>query len=360
MKYLYKKQILLFLLVCSITAAAQEVNLKGKILGLKADKISLIRLNGKNLYEDTISVKNGEFYWSEHIKSPQKAMLRLPDYGFVFYIEPGNIDVGGDVATNNYWVTGSTTDDQGKAFYSSLKKLTVKQDDLLTQLEKKAFKERAPIRVNLLAIKKEINEKEHLFLRSNPAPVLALSLIETKGVLEGYDAGMELFNDLSDSLKQSEEGKALAANFEVLKKSRLGSELPDFVQNSLNGKPVKFTSFRGSYLFIDFWASWCVACRAENPNVLSAYKRFKNKKFDVIGVSIDDNVEDWKRALTQDQMPWVMVSDLKGHQNEIAQYFGIVGVPSTLLIDPNGKIIARNLTGKSLTLKLEEIFEESR
>ena len=138
--------------------------------------------------------------------------------------------------------------------------------------------------------------------------------------------------------------------------ARIGETILDFTQNDVEGRPVSAADFRGKYVFIDFWASWCGPCRAENPNVLKAYNTYKDKNFTVLGVSLDDDGARWKKAIEEDGLPWVQVSDLKGFENEISGYYGIRGIPSTLLVDPEGKIIAKDLRGDELHQKLEEIL----
>ena len=130
----------------------------------------------------------------------------------------------------------------------------------------------------------------------------------------------------------------------------------DFQQKSADGKQVGYADFKGKYVLIDFWASWCGPCRAENPNVLKAYNRYKDNNFTVVGISLDDKEENWKKAIREDKMPWTQLSDLKGWENEVSTYYGIRAIPSTLLVDPGGKIIAKDLRGEMLNQKLAELF----
>jgi thiol-disulfide isomerase/thioredoxin len=131
----------------------------------------------------------------------------------------------------------------------------------------------------------------------------------------------------------------------------------DFEQMDVNGKKVTLSSLKGRYVLLDFWASWCGPCRAENPNVLKAYNKFKDKHLEILAVSLDQNKANWLSAIEKDAMPWIHVSDLKGWKNEVAAQYGIRSIPQNLLIGPDGRIIAKNLRGSALEKKLSEILE---
>ncbi|MEZ4952151.1 MAG: TlpA disulfide reductase family protein [Saprospiraceae bacterium] len=161
-----------------------------------------------------------------------------------------------------------------------------------------------------------------------------------------------------DKYKDTEPEAAAQLN-QLLKTSAsflAGAEAPDFTMNTPDDKPMKLSDHRGKVLLVDFWASWCGPCRKENPNVVAAYHKYHEKGFDVLGVSLDKTKDRWVQAIEKDGLLWHHVSDLKGWQNEAAKLYGVSSIPATVLLDAEGKIIARNLRGPQLEAKLEEIF----
>ena len=139
--------------------------------------------------------------------------------------------------------------------------------------------------------------------------------------------------------------------------SLLGKLAPNLTMPDLNGKAVSISSFKGKFLLVDFWASWCGPCRQENPNVVAAYNRFKTKNFTILGVSLDQDKDAWQAAIAKDNLTWNHMSDLKQWQSAAVQTYGFEGIPFNVLIDPTGKIIASGLRGEQLEKKLEEVLK---
>ena len=168
-------------------------------------------------------------------------------------------------------------------------------------------------------------------------------------------------NMLSDSLRNTAGLQAIAQqlkNKETFETTvAVGQPAPDFTQNDTAGHPVSLSSYRGKYVLLDFWASWCGPCREENPAVVLAYKKYHNKGFEILGVSLDQNEQSWKKAIRIDKLTWTHVSDLKYWNNAVAKVYGVQGVPQNFLIDPQGKIIARGLRGEELDKQLSEIYK---
>ena len=145
---------------------------------------------------------------------------------------------------------------------------------------------------------------------------------------------------------------------DAIKKTAIGAVAPDFTMNDPAGKPVQLSSLRGKVVMIDFWASWCAPCRQENPNVVKLYQKYNAKGFEIIGVSLDRTREEWVKAIEDDQLSWVHVSDLQFWQNSAARLYSVNSIPQTYLLDKEGKIIAKGLRSEQLAAKLAELFPE--
>lgn len=166
-----------------------------------------------------------------------------------------------------------------------------------------------------------------------------------------------LFAGLDKSLQTGKYGQSVSQYIRSQKLSGIGEMADDFSQGDVDGKAIKLSSFRGKYVLVDFWASWCGPCRAENPNVVKAFNKYKGKNFTILSISLDDDKNRWLHAIKQDGLNWTHVSDLHGWSNEVAVQYGIRSIPSNFLVDPQGRIIARNLRGSALEDKLGEILK---
>ena len=152
---------------------------------------------------------------------------------------------------------------------------------------------------------------------------------------------------------------ALKEHIATIEKTEVGQKFIDFAMNTPEGKEVKLSDFisQNKYTLIDFWASWCGPCRAEMPNVVAAYNAFKAKGFGIVGVSLDNNAEAWKKAIKDLNITWAQMSDLKGWSCEGAKLYGVRAIPATVLVDQEGTIVARNLRGEELAAKLGELLK---
>ncbi|MDP4129182.1 MAG: TlpA disulfide reductase family protein [Bacteroidota bacterium] len=166
----------------------------------------------------------------------------------------------------------------------------------------------------------------------------------------------KLYGMLNDSARSTHYGRKVAELRQRAKATDIGQPAPEFSAPDAEGKPVSLSSYKGRYVLVDFWASWCGPCRAENPAVVKAYKQYHDKGFDILGVSIDESKDDWMAAVKKDGLAWTQVSDLKGWETPATAAYGIQGIPMNFLIDKEGKIIGKELRGDNLIKELQKIF----
>lgn len=161
------------------------------------------------------------------------------------------------------------------------------------------------------------------------------------------------FRQMMDKAAQQKTADSTAPSSEPV----IGKLAPELTMPDTSGKPVSLSSFRGKYVLVDFWASWCGPCRGENPNVVNAYRRFSTKNFTILGVSLDREKQAWLNAIREDGLTWTQISDLKYWNSAATELYRLDGIPYNVLLDPTGKIIASDLRGAALEKKLEEVLK---
>jgi peroxiredoxin len=380
-----KTKILSAILLSPLALLAQSnFTIKGSAKAIpNGNKIYLTYMEKGKMLTDSAVVSNGAFEFKGTIDAPSNANLfnninpykkgantRNLDYTSI-YVEPGNIIVTSADSIKSVVASGTSSNDDNQKLKAMLKPITEREQALSKEYASytKEQKEDKALMEALGAKFEEVgNQKTPIiveFIKKNPNSYISLAQLKNLVEDEPIDKVEGLYAGLSSELKSSDLGTKLLTAIDAAKKTSVGAMAMDFTQNDPDGKPVKLSDFRGKYVLVDFWASWCGPCRAENPHVVEAYQKFKDKNFTVLGVSLDGGntrttKEAWLKAVEKDQLTWTHVSDLKGWENEAARAWGIRGIPANFLIDPDGKIVAKNLRGQALQDKLAEILGKTK
>ena len=363
-----KKKILFLCITffCSLISRASDsaFTISGKLDKVKKGVIYLY-IFGENTKKDSSKIKNGKFSFKGYIQKPSSAMLDLKngkqDY-FKFYVEPANITITGiGDSLGLLTVKGSPVNDDDKILKQRLEYIS-KWEVSLDKPYGEAVKAKNKAVTDSLDevfdnILKEKRKVVAAFVKDYPhAMRSAMAITENYAYYAEADEVEPLYNLLGNDLKKSAIGIEIKKMLDVYKSVAVGKVPPDFTQTTPDGKPISLSSLKGKYVLVDFWASWCGPCRRENPNVVKTYNQFKDKGFDIFGVSYDTKRDKWEKAIKDDGLIWQQVSDLQGWKNATSSLYGIRAIPSNLLLDKDGKIIAKNIFGKKLTDKLSEIF----
>ncbi|HEY0030409.1 MAG TPA: TlpA disulfide reductase family protein [Bacteroidia bacterium] len=367
---------ILLLSACSGGNSESEAGfeLKGKLGNAHGDTLYLEQMatDGLIKVDTAILDENGEFTMNPTIKEIGFYRLKTNDRNFATFIFDVNqkVNISGDVADlgNSYTVEGSpdsklfweinqvSADNYRKrdslqkifqAFVNITKMDSIRIDSMSDALEK-PYTELVDVH----------NQYLKNFIEKNSSSFAALAAIQQLPPEEFMDTYFKLDEGLYAKYPASPYIKAFHEGVAASKKIAPGTMAPEINMNTPEEKPLALSSLRGKVVLIDFWASWCGPCRAENPNVVKAYNKYKSKGFDIYSVSLDKDMDKWKQAIMADKLSWKShVCDFKFWQSPVVALYNFNSIPTNVLIDKEGKIIAKNLRGEELDKKLEELFK---
>ncbi len=364
-----KQLLFVALLAISFVACQQkEYSINGTIEGVEEGQAILSKIeNGRPVNIDTTQIVAGKFTFTGSEEVPQVYLVFVDDIKtpIMFFGENANIniEVADKEKITDAVISGSPTNDVFTAFVNELPG-RARLEELQSEFQKAMMTNEKETMEALKAEANELIEEQKAyfikFVKENTSNVVGAYLANQAARDLDFDEFKELVSQFEANLGEHmyvTSLKDVLANVEkaenAKKATEVGAVAPDFSLESIDGASISLSSLKGKYLLVDFWASWCKPCRSENPNVVEAYKAYNSKGFDVLSVSLDRDSAAWKKAVEEDGMVWNHVIDAKG---DIAQTYGVQGIPFTLLLDKEGKIIAKNLRGTALEEKLAELL----
>jgi thiol-disulfide isomerase/thioredoxin len=315
---------------------------------------------------DSTTVKGKTFEFKGKADTAYMAVLSVDNRPYaILFVENGNIKVtlSEDINQQNI-ATGTKLNNLFKSYNESLEPVKAKIDELVKYAHSQAMTDELSQEVNAkyLELSKEILQISTKFIEANPGTLLSAFLLLTimsQGIEN--DLIQDFYDKFDESVKNSVLGNLIGQELEKIKVKEIAIDEPfrDLTMKNTDDEDVSISDYagRGKYVLLDFWASWCGPCRAENPGMVALYNDYKNKGFEIVGVSLDENKDAWLKGIKDDGITWPQMSDLKGWKSEAALKYRVQGIPFTVLLDKDGKVIATNLRSKELRIKLSTLIK---
>jgi thiol-disulfide isomerase/thioredoxin len=360
-----KKLIVLFaFIVCALPGfcAADGFTITGKITGLKAARVYLIVTNGNQ--RDTIAtapVVDEAFVLKGKVEKLQMAHIGFEGQKFTLRIYLEN-EVYSISAEGGFAVTGGGETQGVAARFNDIQRdlsviISGLNKEFSTARSENNTKRMEEIQAEYKDHLVRMRERERELIVAHPNSLASLDNVVTFARQADYEALRDCFNLLSDEMKNTDDGKAIAARLAGLERVSVGMIAPDFELDTPDGGKITLHGVKAKVKLIDFWASWCGPCRGENPNVVAMYNDYHPKGLEIIGVSLDKDKEAWIKAIADDGLTWKHGSDLQFWQAAPAKLYMVNAIPHTVLLDENNRIIAKNLRGAALREKIAELLD---
>ncbi|MEJ2161772.1 MAG: TlpA disulfide reductase family protein [Robiginitalea sp.] len=368
MRHLFGFSILLISLVSCGEMATDGYLIKGTISGDIADSTKVyLRKSDADLQpveSDSTFIAEGSFTFTGKINEPRLYYIFIEEVsgGIPLILEDGNVDVTAHKDSLNAAIVSGTPQNEFYAeFLEASRNLAQKRNSINREMRAAMS---AQDTANMNALRDEFFELqeeglnfEKEFIGSHPDALISAlvvnRMIQMKSVPE--EVIQSLYNSLSKEIQSTTIGVSIAEKLEASMRTAIGSKAPNFSAPTPEGQDLSLNQVLGKVTLVDFWAAWCRPCRAENPNIVRVYGKFKDKGLSILGVSLDRNAEAWKKAIEDDGLSWHQVSNVR-YFDEIAELYSVTAIPASFILDENGVIVAKNLRGAALEEKIAELL----